>query len=370
MLNFFVDAAVVDGNAVAAAAGTAAAGATAALIAKKYYPQNVSTEMPKAQVAKQCHDDDNGSTSSVEREQVSFGNWNLKDMYDACESGNKEKCFATHEKFPALLTKNSSECLLRIAKSGNKDCFIAVESVLFEKIGEERQQYIANIVDADNESMLHKACRSGSRDMYSYLCNTYPSLAASTDKSSLLQLTCELNKADIMSLLLPSVKDENDIGKCLTQYTLDDRCKKAVALELKQRLADKLKGSYRIEPTFDGVGEVVFLAYGLNVVCERVEQFTGIKVLFRNPKTVNDEATRIANSEEMRSLNTSNIKGITYAAWKAIQMHGTRLMQSHSNINALGVSHLKSRKGGKDLKLAETALVVVYCSSKGLRPIQ
>ncbi|XP_021369211.1 uncharacterized protein LOC110460562 [Mizuhopecten yessoensis] len=331
----------------------------------------ISTDMAQAQVAKQCHDYDKGSTS-VEREQVSFENRNLKYMYDACESGDKDKCFATHEKFPALLTKNSSECLLRIAKSGNKDCFIAVESVLLEKLGEERQQYIANIVDADNESMLHKACRSGSRDMYSYLCNTYPSLVASTDTSTLLQLTCELNKADIMSLLLPSVKDENDIGKCLTQYTLDDRCKKAVALELKQRLADKVKlqGSYRIEPTFNSVGEVVFLAYGSNVVRGRVEQFAGMIVLFRNPKNVNDEGTRVANSAEMRSLETNNSKGITYAAYKAIEMHGTRLMQSHSNINALGVSHLKSRKEGKDLKLAETALVVIYCSSKGLRPIQ
>ncbi|XP_021340525.1 uncharacterized protein LOC110441647 [Mizuhopecten yessoensis] len=291
-------------------------------------------------------------------------------MYDACESGDKEKCFAIHEKLPALLTQSSSECLLRIAKSGNKDCLLAFESVLLEEKGEEeRQQYIANIVDADNESLLHKACRSGSRDMYSYLCTAHPSLVASTDTSTLLQITCELNKADIMSLLLPSVKDENDIGKCLTLYPLDENCTKAVALELQKRLANKVKGSYRIEPTFNGVREVVFLAYGLNVVRERVEQFAGIKVIFRNPKQVNDEAMRIANSEEMRSLNTHNIRGMQYAE-KAIQVHGTRLMQSHSNINALGVSHLRFRKGSKDLKLAETTLVVIYCSSKGFRPIQ
>ncbi|OWF43509.1 uncharacterized protein LOC110459625 [Mizuhopecten yessoensis] len=293
-------------------------------------------------------------------------------MYDACESGDKDKCLTIHEKCPALLTQNSGPCLLRIAESGNMDCYIAVESLLLKVKGEEElQQYIANIVDADKESMLHKACRSGNQDMYSYLCNTYPSLVASKDRSTLLQITCELNKADIMSLLLPSVKDENDIGKCLTQYPLDDHCKQAVALELKQRLADKVKlqGSYRIEPTFNSVGEVVFLAYGLNVVRGRVEQFAGMTVLYRNPKQVNDEAIRIANSAERWSLNTNNINGMEYAE-KAIKMHGTRLMQSHSNINALGVSHLRSRKGGKDLKLAETTLVVIYCSSKGFRPIQ
>ncbi|XP_021349681.1 uncharacterized protein LOC110447992 [Mizuhopecten yessoensis] len=235
----------------------------------------------------------------------------------------------------------------------------------------EHQQYIRSIVDANNESMLHKACRSGSRDMYAHLCIAYPSLVASTDKSSLLQITCELNKADILSLLLPSVTDANEIGQCLTQYQLNDRCKQAVALELKQRFLDKVKiqGSYRIEPTFNGVGEVVFLAYGLNVVRGRVEQFAGMNVLYRNPKQVNDEAIRVANSEEMRTMTTKNIRGIEYAE-KAIQMHGTRLMKSHSNINALGVSPLKSKQGGKDLELAENALVVIYCSSKGFRPIK
>ncbi|XP_021349682.1 uncharacterized protein LOC110447996 [Mizuhopecten yessoensis] len=130
----------------------------------------------------------------------------VKSLYDACKSGDTEKIFKLHAKCPELLSQNSNQYLLGIVESGNIDCYIAIESLLLKGKGEEeRQQYIGSIRDTDNESVLHKACRSGSKDMYAYISTTYPNLVA--DKNYLLEIA--RSKSDLYDI----IEKEYEINK-------------------------------------------------------------------------------------------------------------------------------------------------------------